>query len=225
MTTRPDDASAPPSLRDRNKRRTRDRIYGAALALFGERPYDEVSVDEICAEAEVGRATFFRFYGSKAGLLSEYSQRMAERIARRLDDLSNAGGTAGATATATEQLWTVQDEITTAWGQSAPSTREMAREYIRNATADEPSDPAPAELVALVADIVRGGQASGEFTGDYEPDFVAWIILAALSAITAGWLRSGDDDSLVRGTRDTVAFLLHGLTGPGPGPLLTGGTP
>jgi AcrR family transcriptional regulator len=218
MTTRPEETDgATPSLRDRNKRRTRDRIYGAALALFGERPYDEVSVDEICAQAEVGRATFFRFYGSKAGLLSEYSQRMAERIARRLDDRPGA--------TATEQLWTVQDEITTAWGQSAPSTREMAREYIRNATADELSDPAPAELVALVADIVRGGQASGEFTGDYEPDFVAWIILAALSAITAGWLRSGDDDSLVRGTRDTVAFLLHGLTGPGPGPRPTGGHP
>jgi AcrR family transcriptional regulator len=206
MSTIPDGTGDPPSLRDRNKRRTRDRIYGAALALFAERPYDEVTVDAICAEAEVGRATFFRFYGVKAGLLSEFGQRLAEQIARRIDDHPDA--------TATEQLWMVQDEISSAWGQSAPSTREMAREYIRNATADELSDPAPAELVALVADVVRGGQDSGEFTRAYDPDFMAWIVLAALSYITAGWLRSGDDDSLVRGTRDTVAFLLHGLHGP-----------
>jgi AcrR family transcriptional regulator len=204
----PDDGV--PSLRARKKRRTRDRLYDAALALFAERSYDEVTVDAICARAEVGRATFFRFYGSKAGLLSEFGRRLADRIARRLDDHPDA--------TATRQLWIVQDEITTAWGLSAPSTREMAREYIRNATAAELSDPAPAELLALVADVVREGQASGELTGDYEPDFVAWIILAALSAITAGWLGTGDDDSLVRGTRDTVAFLLHGLTGPRPGP-------
>ncbi|HEV7762767.1 MAG TPA: TetR/AcrR family transcriptional regulator [Acidimicrobiales bacterium] len=202
----PDDAAGPPSLRARKKRRTRDRIYDAALALFAERHYDEVTVDAICVRAEVGRATFFRFYGSKAGLLDEFSRRLAEQIARRLDDLRDA--------TATEQLWAVQDEITTAWGLSAPSTREMAREYIRNATAADLSDAAPAELVALVADVVRDGQASGEFTRGYEPDFVAWIILAALSAITAGWLGTGDDDSLVRGTHDTVAFLLHGLTGP-----------
>jgi len=198
------------SLRARKKRRTRDRIYDAALDLFAERAYDDVTVEAICARAEVGRATFFRFYGSKAGLLGEFTQRLADRIARRLDDRPDA--------TATEQLWAVQDEITTAWGLSEPSTREMAREYIRNATAAELSDPAPAELVALVADVVRDGQASGEFTGDYEPDFVAWIILAALSSITAGWLRTGDDDALVRGTHDTVAFLLHGLTGPRPGP-------
>jgi AcrR family transcriptional regulator len=198
------------TLRARKKRRTRDRIYAAALALFAERAYDEVTVDAICARAEVGRATFFRFYGSKAGLLSEFSQRLAEQITRRLDDRPEA--------TATEQLWAVQDEITTAWGLSAPSTREMAREYIRNATAADLSDPAPAELLALVADVVRDGQASGEFTGGYEPDFVAWIILAALSSITAGWLGTGDDDALVRGTHDTVAFLLHGLTGPRPTP-------
>ena len=212
MSTTPGDTgdTGGPSLRARKKRRTRDRIYDAALALFAERHYDEVTVDAICARAEVGRATFFRFYGSKAGLLGEFSQRLAEQIARRLEDLPDA--------TATEQLWAVQDEITTAWGLSAPSTREMAREYIRNATASDLSDPAPAELVALVADIVRDGQASGEFTRGYEPDFVAWIILAALSAITAGWLGTGDDDSLVQGTHDTVAFLLHGLTGPRPDP-------
>ena len=196
------------SLRARKKRRTRDRIYDAAVELFASRSYDDVTVEAICERAEVGRATFFRFYGSKAGLLSEFSQRLAEQIARRLDDHPDT--------TATEQLWIVQDEITTAWGLSALSTREMAREWIRNATASDLQEATPPELMALVADIVRDGQASGEFTRVYEPDFVAWIILAALSSITAGWLGSaGDDESLAQGTRDTVSFLLSGLRGPG----------
>jgi AcrR family transcriptional regulator len=197
------DISAVSSLRARKKRRTRDRIYEAAVDLFATRPYAEVTVDEICERAEVGRATFFRFYGSKAGLLGEFNQRFAERLALRLDDRPDAS--------AAEQLWAVQDEIATAWGLSARSTREMAREWVRNATTADLKDPSPPELLALVADIVRDGQRSGEFTRDYEPDFVAWIILASLSSITAGWLDSGDDESLVRGTRDTVSFLLGGL--------------
>jgi len=204
-------AATPPqdsSLRARKKRRTRDRIFFAAVELFGTRPYADVTVDEICELAEVGRATFFRFYGSKAGLLGEYSRRLADRIGQRLDEATGA--------TATEQLWAVQDEITTAWGLSARSTREMASEWIRNATVAELHDAHPPELLALVADIVRDGQASGEFTRSYEPDFVAWIILASLSSITAVWLGSGDDESLVRGTRGALSFLLTGLAAPPP---------
>lgn len=192
------------SLRARQKRRTRDRIYDAAVDLFATRPYAEVTVEEICERAEVGRATFFRFYGSKAGLIGEYGRRLVDRIATRLEE-------SAATTTATEQLWVVQDEITTAWGLSATSTREMAREWIRNATAADLHEAHPPEMLGLVADIVRDGQATGEFSTTYEPDFVALIILAAMSSITAGWLGSGDDESLVRGTRDTVAFLLDGL--------------
>jgi AcrR family transcriptional regulator len=194
------------SLRARQKRRTRDRIYDAAVDLFATRSYGEVTVEEICDRAEVGRATFFRFYGSKAGLLSEFGRRLADRIEARLDVVAGEG------ASATDQLWAVQDEIATAWGLSATSTREMAREWIRNATVADLHDGAhPPEMLALVADIVREGQASGEFVEGYEPDFVAWIILAALSSITAGWLGSGDDDVLVRGTKHTIAFLLTGL--------------
>jgi AcrR family transcriptional regulator len=226
MSTTPDGEAEPAptgqaSLRARKKRRTRDRIYDAALGLFAERPYDEVTVDAICARAEVGRATFFRFYGSKAGLTREFNHRLADHLARRLEEGAESLEPPGSPAmTATEQLWLVQDEITTAWRLSEPSTREMAREYIRNATATDLSDAASPELLALVADIVREGQASGEFTGTFEPDFVAWIVLAALSAVTAGWLGTGADEAtaLMRGTHDTVAFLLNGLTGPAAGP-------
>jgi len=198
-----------PSLRARKKLRTRDRIFDAAVELFATRPYAEVTVDEICDLAEVGRATFFRFYGSKAGLLGEYSQRLAERIVQRLDDDRTRG------ASATERLWAVQDEITTAWDLSGPATREMAKEWIRTANATDLHQVHPPELLALVADIVREGQAAGEFTSAYEPDFVAWIVLASLSAVTAGWLGTDGDDTLVQGTRDAVAFLLNGLAGPG----------
>lgn len=189
------------SLRAQKKRRTRDRIFVAAVELFADRPYADVTVDEICERAEVGRATFFRFYGSKAGLIGEYGRRLAEHIARRLDGMAGAN--------ATEQLWALQDEIVTAWRVSGPSTREMAREWIRNAAADE-LQAHPPEMLALVADIVREGQASGEFTTAYEPDFVAWIVLASLASITAAWL-GGDDDTLATGTHDTISFLLTGL--------------
>ena len=84
MTTAPppnSDGAAPikAGRRERRKQQTRDDLYEAALELFAERRYDEVSVEDICERAEVGRATFFRFYGNKAGLLIEHNRRIVRR--------------------------------------------------------------------------------------------------------------------------------------------------
>ncbi|MFD8864303.1 TetR/AcrR family transcriptional regulator [Streptomyces sp. NPDC059590] len=53
------------SLRDRKRRQTRERIIETAFALFMERGFDVVTVDEIAQRAEVGRTTFFRYFGDK----------------------------------------------------------------------------------------------------------------------------------------------------------------
>ncbi|WP_244335661.1 TetR/AcrR family transcriptional regulator [Streptomyces seoulensis] len=53
------------SLRDRKRRQTRERIIETAFALFRERGFDAVTVDEIAQRAEIGRTTFFRYFGDK----------------------------------------------------------------------------------------------------------------------------------------------------------------
>ncbi len=57
------------SLRDRKRRRAEQAIRTAALELFSERGFDQVSVTEIAERAEVGRTTFFRYFGDKQEVL------------------------------------------------------------------------------------------------------------------------------------------------------------
>ncbi|MGH9139282.1 MAG: TetR/AcrR family transcriptional regulator [Acidimicrobiales bacterium] len=193
------------SLRERKKRRTAEELYDAALELFTDRPYAEVTVEEICERAEVGRATFFRFYGSKAGLLTEFNRRLAGSIAERIES--------DPASSATDQLWIVQDEIARTWGASGPAMREMAREWIRNATAREfTADTPHPELLDLVTAIVARGQQAGELVATKPARFVAWLVIGALSAVTAGWLGNGDDATLAHGTHDALELLLGGLT-------------
>ena len=60
--TSPPDAD---SLRERKRRATMVAIEDAATALVLEHGYDEVTVDQICAAAEVSKRTFFNYVASK----------------------------------------------------------------------------------------------------------------------------------------------------------------
>ncbi|MEU6148431.1 TetR/AcrR family transcriptional regulator [Actinosynnema sp. NPDC047251] len=53
------------SLRQRKQQRAREQIVDAAFALFAERGFADVTVADIAERAEVGRTTFFRYFGDK----------------------------------------------------------------------------------------------------------------------------------------------------------------
>lgn len=75
--------SSPHSLRERNKVRIRTQIVEAAIALLGERESADFSADDIALKAEVGRATFFRYFDSKEAALvaAFYEQRLSALVA------------------------------------------------------------------------------------------------------------------------------------------------
>jgi AcrR family transcriptional regulator len=75
MAAMADGVPQPGSLRDRKRRRAEEAIRRAALELFSERGYDQVSVTEIAERAEVGRTTFFRYFGDKQEVLFPDSEQ------------------------------------------------------------------------------------------------------------------------------------------------------
>lgn len=74
--------SSPDSLRERNKVRIRSQIVQAAIALLGERDLTDFTADDIAFKAEVGRATFFRYFDSKEAAIvtAFYEQRLSALV-------------------------------------------------------------------------------------------------------------------------------------------------
>jgi AcrR family transcriptional regulator len=66
-------------LRDRKRRRTRQALISAAMRLFAEKGYEQTTVAEIAAGAEVSTKTFFNHFSSKDEVLFPH-------LSTRIDD-------------------------------------------------------------------------------------------------------------------------------------------
>ena len=63
---RPDGQSAPTvGLRERKKQKTRESIQRTALRLFEKQGYEETTIEQIAAAAEISPSTFFNYFPTK----------------------------------------------------------------------------------------------------------------------------------------------------------------
>jgi AcrR family transcriptional regulator len=73
------------SLRERKKARTHDAIAETAISLFLAHGFDQVSINDITAAAEVSKPTLFRYFPTKEDLvLHRFADHQGEaaRVAR-----------------------------------------------------------------------------------------------------------------------------------------------
>jgi TetR/AcrR family transcriptional regulator len=80
------------SRRQRERRRHKEEILSAALRLFSEKGFHEVSMQEIAAEAEFATGTLYNFFPSKEALFEELTQSCADRIIRDLTAILDGPG-------------------------------------------------------------------------------------------------------------------------------------
>lgn len=70
---------------DRRTQRTRQALIHALLSLMDARHYDQISVQDIVQQANVGRSTFYAHYQNKDELLMGGFDYLLERLVHQMD--------------------------------------------------------------------------------------------------------------------------------------------
>jgi AcrR family transcriptional regulator len=74
----------PTGRRERKKQLVHDELTRRAFALFAERGFDRVSVEDITEAADVSRTTFFRYFPTKEDVLVQWMRAVGEETAAAL---------------------------------------------------------------------------------------------------------------------------------------------
>jgi AcrR family transcriptional regulator len=200
---------APAGLRARKKARTRGDLYAAALRLIQAKGFDAVTIDEICREADVARATFFLHYPTKDALLTAYAEEATAELAALL-----ASAKAGPKRSAAAELRLALGFLAERAEKHAEVVKLLVREVMSRPTAYAEANAQSRDLVALLAAIVRRGQAAGELRRGVHPELAAGVLAATYLTIVAEWVRRRDALDLTDAVAQALDLMLRGLCAP-----------
>src|SRR5688572_21269164 len=80
-----------PKATDRRVLRTRRTLRNALVELILERGWDEVSVQDVCERADVGRSTFYMHFADKEELLFSGFDDLRKEVRAQLAAQGDAG--------------------------------------------------------------------------------------------------------------------------------------
>ena len=190
------------ALRERRRQRTSRDIERAALRLFAEKGYQDVTVEEIAHSAEISERTFFRYFASKDDVLVAEERRRMDALCEFLAARDPREPAWRAMHGAIIELLTrlESDEGAALWGQIAAQVPHLQAKL--SAHAAEVNNTV---IVGLIAQRLRADRSN-----DLLPIVMSQSMLAAGHAAYRKWL-TDPRRSLVELGEEALNYVEHGF--------------
>jgi AcrR family transcriptional regulator len=199
-------AASTAGRRERKRQESRERLYAAAIDLFLEQGFDPTTVDQIANRADVARATAFNYFPQKIAYLEEWGRRRRRHVRTRLA-LHAPDADTGA-----NHLSRYLREMAMLNTSSRSESQVLMDPSIRLGQALR----SPTLDVDL-ADVVRDGQATGEFRPEVDAAQVGVVLAASYFSTVLRWATPGpppfDLDLQLQHTLDLVIRGLGSVDG------------
>jgi AcrR family transcriptional regulator len=177
-----------------------DKVLDAAAHLFGSHRFHEVRMDDIAAQAGVGKGTLYRYFNDKEELYLALLARASDQLIGRLEDaVGRAAGARAALVAYTAAVLAYFDE--------QPHLFDLIQraEVMKGAGPDFPWQKARDRSLRILSKVLEDGKTGGEFRL-HDPDLAALILLGALRSV----LRFGKQPRTPDLAESIVNHFLHG---------------
>lgn len=181
---RPAAAPAPLGLRERNKRDKARRIVEAASAVFAERGFDDATLREIAARADVGLGTLFAYASNKRDLVFLIFIEALERLT------AAAFAAAPDRASFVGQVTALFEHYYRFFDRDHALSRILLREifFFSEGVHAERMRTHWRDVIERLARLVERARARGAVAADADTEGVARIVFALYQAEVRRWL-------------------------------------
>ena len=181
------------------QRRRRSEILEAAIPLISQRPFEEISLSEICGELGISIGSFYHYFTKKddllIGLLWIIDEDLEENVFPLLTDENEIGNL---------------KRFARGWAEHVNAhgiERSKLISSINPDSADFPERERPA--VKKLCEIIAAGQAKGQITDAYDTQTLADLFLTTLRSVTLDWSRREGNYDVVARMDSHVDILLR----------------
>jgi AcrR family transcriptional regulator len=173
-------------LRERKKLRTREAIQREAMRLFQKHGYEETTIEQIAAGADISPSTFFNYFPSKEDvvLYDAYDPMLASLMLNRPADEPLSAGLRHVLQLM-ETIFTRDHDVILArakLGMEVPALRARMWEEVQRAQV---------LLCGLIA------QRTGRDPDDFELRVVVMVVVVAALEAMFEWIKQGGRGSFV----------------------------
>lgn len=194
------------SRRERKREQTKLGLINAAFDLFVKNGYDQTTIDEIVAEADMAKVTFYYYFRSKEEIILEIKRHTAAetlgRARKQLEEKRSASEILDTLMTDlsawTEKNWRILEVF--AAQRFAPNNKDLC-----HAPEDSP-------LVIFLEALVVHAQQRGEYRKELIPSQVAHFITIGMMNEHFTWMRQGRQPGTLKPSLDRcLDFLMNGI--------------
>lgn len=189
------------------KERTKEKIFKTATSLFLSKGYENTTVQEITEKAEVAKGTFFSHFQTKDAILAYLGEQRMNLMKDMLqDELMGVNSSEDRILTIFNLLAKVNEE-------DKEVTKLISMEVLKKLYSPELEEESKnqSELKLLFESILMDGQKKGEFRNDFQPAYVADILIGIYFFVLFQWLSDDQNRSLQQEFRQRISIVLRGI--------------
>jgi len=174
------------SRRQRRSAEIRERLFRAALALFGKKGFAETTVEDITEAADVGKGTFFNYFPSKDHILLAFGEMQLAKLEAAIE-----------TARCTHEplpafLRGLGTRMTQEPTRNPAIIRAILQAYLSTTPVRKAMIDMQKRLHALHSQIIRIGQERGEIRDDLPAPEIAHVFRQTIFGTLLIWSLYGD---------------------------------
>lgn len=175
-----------PGRRQRRSAEIRERLFRAALALFGKKGFAETTVEDITEAADVGKGTFFNYFPSKDHILLAFGEMQLGKLEAAID-------TARRTNEPMPQfLRSLGVRMTQEPTRNPEIIRALLQAYLSTTPVREAMLGLQKRMLALHTEMIRIGQEQGAIRGDLPAEEIAYVFRQTIFGTLLIWSLYGD---------------------------------